>query len=125
CARLPNSSACDGTSIGTCTRIHARKGGPAAVGASLPFRLPGVLPPNDPNEGYRSDLPKLPRDARPVGYRPGRQIEERLQGLGAILLGVVGLAVVYGISTGVLPSGLPPPPQPSGVLVQVPVINSA
>jgi hypothetical protein len=84
-----------------------------------------VLPPNDPNEGYRSDLPKLPRDRRPVGYQPGWQLEERLQGLGVILLGVVGLAVVYGISTGLLPSGLPPPPQPSGVLVQVPVINSA
>ncbi len=84
-----------------------------------------MLPPNDPNEGYRSDLPKLPRDTRPEGYRPGWQIEERLQGLGAIVLGLVGLAVVYGISTGLLPSGLPPPPQPSGVLVQVPVINSA
>ncbi len=84
-----------------------------------------MLPPNDPNEGYRSDLPKLPRGTRPEGYRPGWQIEERLQGLGAIVLGLVGLAVVYGISSGLLPSGLPPPPQPSGVLVQVPVINSA
>ena len=84
-----------------------------------------MLPPNDPNEGYRSDLPKLPREQRPAGYRPGWQLEERLQGLGVILLGLVGLAVVYGISTGMLPSGLPPPPQPSGVLVQVPMINSA
>jgi hypothetical protein len=33
--------------------------------------------------------------------------------------------VVYGISTGVLPSGLPPPPQPRGVLVQLPVFNAA
>jgi len=84
-----------------------------------------VLPPNDPNEGYRSDLPKLPRDRYPAGYRPGWQLGERLQGLGVIVLGLVGLAVVYGISTGVLPSGLPPPPQPSGVHVQLPVINSA
>ncbi len=84
-----------------------------------------MLPPNDPNEGYRSDLPKLPRDPRPEGYRPGWQIEERLQGLGAIVLGLVGLAVVYGISSGLLPSGLPPPPQPSGILIQLPVFNSA
>jgi len=84
-----------------------------------------VLPPNDPHEGFRSDLPSLPRERRPVGYRPGWQIEERLQGLGVILLGVVGLAVVYGISTGLLPSGLPPPPQPPGVLVQLPVYNAA
>ena len=83
-----------------------------------------MIPPNDPNEGYRSDLPKLPRE-RPVGYQPGWQIWERVQGLGVILLGLVGLAVVYGISTGLLPSGLPPPPQPSGVLVQLPVFNSA
>jgi hypothetical protein len=84
-----------------------------------------VLPPNDPHEGYRSDLPPLPRDPRPAGYRAGWQVEERLQGLGVILLGLVGLAVVYGISTGLLPSGLPPPPQPRGVLVQLPVFNAA
>jgi hypothetical protein len=84
-----------------------------------------LLPPNDPHEGYRSDLPPLPRERRPEGYRPGWQLEERLQGLGVILLGLVGLAVVYGISTGILPSGLPPPPQPSGVLVQLPVLNAA
>jgi hypothetical protein len=54
------------------------------------------------------------------------QLEERLQGLGAVLLGLVGLLVVYGIYTGFLPSGLPPPPAPPpGVLVQLPVINAA
>src|SRR5438477_417097 len=83
-----------------------------------PVQLPG-----DP--GYRSDLPKLEKERRPVGYRGGLQIEERLQGLGVIVLGLVGLAVVYGIYTGILPSGLPPPPQPRGVLVQVPVFNAA
>jgi hypothetical protein len=31
---------------------------------------------------------------------------------------------VYGVSTGALPAGLPPPPQPSGLLVQVPVFNA-
>jgi hypothetical protein len=61
----------------------------------------------------------------PPGYRPGWQLEERLQGVGVILLGLVGLAVVYGTYTGVLPSGLPPPPLPRGVLVQVPVYNAA
>jgi hypothetical protein len=84
-----------------------------------------VLPPNDPNEGFRSDLPSLPRERRPVGYRAGWQIEERLQGLGVIFLGLVGLAVVYGITTGLLPSGLPPPAPPPGVLVQLPVLNAA
>jgi hypothetical protein len=83
-----------------------------------------VQTPGDP--GYRSDLPKLENERRPVGYRPGLQLEERLQGLGAVALGLVGLLVVYGIYTGVLPSGLPPPPPPPpGVLVQVPVVNAA
>jgi hypothetical protein len=84
-----------------------------------------VLPPNDPNEGFRADLPTIRGEKRPVGYRSGWQVEERLQGLGVIVLGLVGLAVVYGIYTGILPSGLPPPPQPRGVLVQVPVFNAA
>lgn len=84
-----------------------------------------MLPPNDPNEGFRSDLPSLPRGRLPEGYRPGWQLEERLQGLGVIVLGLVGLAVVYGISTGFLPSGLPPPPQQPGVLLQLPVFNAA
>ena len=84
-----------------------------------PMQLPG-----DP--GYRSDLPKLEKERRPVGYRGGLQLEERLQGLGVIVLGLVGLLVVYGIYTGVLPSGLPPPPPPpKGVLIQVPMVNAA
>jgi hypothetical protein len=41
------------------------------------------------------------------------------------LLGFVGLAVVYATYTGLLPAGLPPPPQVPGVLVQVPVVNGA
>ena len=83
-----------------------------------------MLPPNDPRERFRSDLPELPRLREPVGYRAGWQIVERLQGLGVIVLGLIGLLVVYGIYTGFLPSGLPPPPQPPGVLVQVPVYNA-
>jgi hypothetical protein len=80
-----------------------------------------VLPGND----YRSDLPSLPKERKPAGYRAGWQVQERLQGLGVIALGLLGLFVVYGISTGLLPSGLPPPPQPKGVLVQLPVYNAA
>jgi hypothetical protein len=83
-----------------------------------------VLPPNDPQQDYRSELPALPKERRPVGYRPGWQLEERLQGAGVILLGLVGLLVVYGIYTGFLPSGIPAPPQPRGVLVPVPTINA-
>ena len=86
--------------------------------------MAGAFPPEGP--GYRADLPKLERERRPVGYKPGWQLEERLQGLGVVVLGLVGLLVVYGIYTGFLPSGLPPPPAPPpGVLVQVPVINAA
>ena len=57
-----------------------------------------LTPPGDP--GYRSDLPKLESERRPVGYRRGLQLEDRLQGLGAVALGLVGLLVVYGIYTG-------------------------
>jgi len=86
-----------------------------------------VLPPDDldPQARYRSELPALPKERKPSGYRPGWQLWERLQGVGVILLGFVGLLVVYGTYSGVLPSGLPPPPQPRGVLVQVPVVNGA
>jgi hypothetical protein len=77
-----------------------------------------------PGNEFRSDLPKLAKEG-PVGYRPGLQLWERLQGLGAVLLGVGGLVVAYLIFTGVLPVGLPPPPPPPGVLVQVPLMNPA
>jgi hypothetical protein len=79
--------------------------------------------PDEPR--FREDLPKLEKERKPVGYKAGWQIEERLMGLGVILLGIVGLLVVYGMYTGVLPAGLPPPQQPRGVLVQAPTINAA
>jgi len=79
-----------------------------------------VLPGNE----FRSDLPRLEKEG-PVGYRAGWQIVDRLQGLGAILLGVASMVVAYLIFTGVLPVGLPPPPPPPGVLVQVPLMNPA
>lgn len=79
--------------------------------------------PGDP--GYRPDLPKIDKERRPVGYKAGLQLEERLQGLGVVALGLIGLLVVYGIYSGVLPSGLPPPPQPKGVVIPIPVVNGA
>jgi len=81
-----------------------------------------VLPGNDP-PGWRSELPKLDKEP-PVGYRRGWQIEERLQGLGVFVLGVIGLTVAYLIFSGVLPAGLPPPKAPPGVLVQVPLFSA-
>ncbi|MDQ6671394.1 MAG: hypothetical protein M3069_11705 [Chloroflexota bacterium] len=85
-----------------------------------------LLPPDDldPQARYRSELPALPKE-RPSGYRPGWQLGDRLQGLGVVALGLVGLLVVYATYAGVLPSGLPPPPQPRGLLVQVPIVNAA
>ena len=77
-----------------------------------------------PGNEFRSDLPPLEKLRKPVNYRPGLQLVERLQGLGIVALGLLGLLIVYGIYTGVLPSGLPPPPQPKGVLVQVPAYNA-
>ena len=80
--------------------------------------------PTDPRPRYRSDLPPLPGERRPHGYRPGWQVEERLQGLGVVVLGLGGFLVAYGIYSGVLPAGLPPPPQPPGVLVPVPTFSA-
>jgi hypothetical protein len=76
-----------------------------------------VLPGNDP-PNWRSELPRLEKEP-PVGYRPGWQWEERLQGLGVFVLGVIGLIVAYLMFNGVLPVGLPPPKAPPGVLVPV------
>jgi hypothetical protein len=81
-------------------------------------------PPDDP--GYRSDLPKLESERRPVGYQPGLQLVERLQGLGAFALGIVGLLVVYGIYSGFLPSSLlTAPSPPPGVLTQMPMLSAS
>jgi hypothetical protein len=81
--------------------------------------------PGDPKQGYRSELPPLHLERRPVGWRAGLQLEERGLGLLVMLLGFFGLWVVYGISTGFLPVGIPPPPPPPGVLIQPPMPNAA
>jgi hypothetical protein len=81
-----------------------------------------VLPGND--NPHRSDLPPLPRERRPVGWRAGLQLEERGLGVLVTLLGMFGLWVVYGISSGALPAGLPPPAPPPGVLIQPPIPNA-
>src|SRR5688500_15074994 len=83
------------------------------------------LRPGDPHERYRKDLPSLPLERRPLGWRAGLQLEERGLGLLVALLGLFGLWVVYGISTGFLPAGLPPPPPPPGVLIQPPMPSAA
>jgi hypothetical protein len=51
------------------------------------------------------------------------QIGDRLQGVGVVALGVVGMLVAYGIFSGVLPAGLPEPPQPPNVVGRIPIIN--
>ena len=79
---------------------------------------------DDPRQRFRSELPPVPKDRKPLGYRESWQIEERVQGLGVVLLGLVGLFVAYGVYTGFLPSGPPPPAPPPGVLVQVPTFNA-
>ena len=102
----------------------ANRSGPPPNDPRVPPKAPW-LPPNDPRGGFRSDLPPLISERKPHGYQTGWQLGERLQGLGVVAFGIVGLLVVYGIYTGILPSGLPPPPQPPGMLVQVPVFNAA
>jgi hypothetical protein len=77
---------------------------------------------DDPQGQHRSELPPLPKEP-PTGYRPGWQLEERLLGLGVVVLGLIGLAVTYAISIGLIPVGLTPPNPPPGVLV--PIFNPA
>ena len=77
-----------------------------------------------PGNEWRSDLPPLAKERKPVGYSAGLQLWERLQGVGIIMLGVAGLFIVYGVFTGTLPAGLPAPAQPRGLLVPVPTFNA-
>src|SRR5438876_17642 len=77
-----------------------------------------------PGNEWRSDLPPLVKERKPAGYQSGLQLWERLQGFGIIVLGLAGLFIVYGIFTGALPAGLPPPRQPEGLLVPVPTFNA-
>jgi hypothetical protein len=84
-----------------------------------------VLPDDlDPQARYRSELPALPQERKPHGYQAGWQFGERLQGVGVIVLGLVGLLIVYGTYSGILPPALPAPRQPPGLLVQVPTLNA-
>jgi hypothetical protein len=86
----------------------------------LPPNDPGELPhpPNDPTRPPqpRTDLPDLRTSKIPVGYRPGAQIGERLQGLGLVVIGLAGLILVYVIyQSGGLPGAPEPPPAPPGL----------
>src|ERR671932_351786 len=96
CARSSSCSTCGAIWIASCRTIPARARASATTG-SPPADPLEVLPPNDPNERFRAELPKLEKERAPVGYRAGWQLEERLQGLGVVVLGLVGLAVVYGV----------------------------
>lgn len=82
-----------------------------------------MQPLDDPQQQVRSDLPRVPREQRPVGFRGGWQLGERLQALGVVALGLIGLWVAYAIVTGLLPAGLPAPKPPPGVMV--PIYNPA
>jgi hypothetical protein len=85
-----------------------------------------VTLPDDPQSRFRPELPPVPRERAPIGYRPGWQIEERLQGLLLVLVGFVGLLGVYAIvSLGNLPGAPTPPPPPPGLrgLPTVPIVS--
>jgi hypothetical protein len=73
--------------------------------------------PLDPQQRHRSELPPVPRGRERINYRGDWQLEERLQALGVIILGLVGLWLAYAMTTGILPAGLPVPPPPPGVFV--------
>ena len=75
----------------------------------------------DDQRQYRKELPKLDKEP-PVGYRPGWQIEERLTGLGIVLLGILGMLVAVLMTTGVIPLG-PTLPTPPGFTVRPPVLG--
>jgi hypothetical protein len=75
-----------------------------------------VLPPNDPSESYRSDLPPIRGPRAPEGYQRGFEWGARAVGLLLILLGLAGMAFVYAIfQAGGLPGAPAPPPPPPGL----------
>ena len=75
------------------------------------------MEPLDPRQRHRSELPPVARGRERIDYRAGWQLEERLQALGVIVLGLVGLWLAYAMTAGIVPAGLPVPPPPPGVFV--------
>jgi hypothetical protein len=82
--------------------------------------------PEDPRMKGRPELPLLNESRIPTGYRRGLELGERLQGLGLVLVGVLGLGFVYLIfQSGGLPGAPAPPPPPPGLNgLQVPPLIS-
>jgi hypothetical protein len=75
----------------------------------------------------RPELRPIPDSRIPIGYRRGFQLEERLQGLGIVILGCIGLLAVWWVYTnGGLPGAPAPPPAPPGLkgLTVQPIISA-
>jgi hypothetical protein len=72
--------------------------------------------PEDQRQRGRPELPSLNEPRIPVGYRRHFELGARLQGLGLLLVGMFGLALVYLIyQAGGLPGAPAPPPPPPGL----------
>jgi hypothetical protein len=79
------------------------------------------LPPNDPSEEYRSELPAIRGPRQPEGYKRSFEWQSRFVGLLLVLFGLAGMALVYVMfQAGGLP-GAPAPPAPPPGLNGLPV----
>jgi hypothetical protein len=92
-----------------------------------PAPIPRPRRPDDPIPA-RTDLRPIPDSRIPIGYRRGFQLTERLQGLGLLILGCLGLLAVYWVyqNGGQLPGAPPPPPAPPGLrgITVTPIISA-
>lgn len=84
-------------------------------------------PGDDPTRRVIPALPEVPRSRQPVGYRPGLQVEERLQGVLLVVVGVLGLLFVSTVMANGGFVGAPRPPEPPPALrgmPTVPIVNA-
>jgi hypothetical protein len=79
-------------------------------------------PGEGPLEQKAPELPDVRGPRVPVGYRPGFQLKERLQGLALVFLGLLGFALVSAMPP---PAGLPGAPQGPGGLAAPPLLAPA
>jgi hypothetical protein len=79
--------------------------------------VPGEwLPPNDPSQEYRSELPTIRGPRAPEGYKRSLELGSRFVGLLLVLFGLAGMALVYVLfQSGGLPGAPPPPAPPPGL----------